>query len=50
MVHIQNPPEVLNGLRSLLVIHGQHKLQKSFIIHLSHHCGVLLKDTIDDDI
>lgn len=49
VVDIQHPPEVLDCLWSLFVVHCQHELQKAFVVHLAVDGWVLFEDPIDDD-
>lgn len=49
VVDVEHSPEILNCLRSLLIIHGQDELQEAFVVHLSIHCWVFLEDTVDHD-
>ena len=49
MVDIQNSPEILDSLRSLLVVHRQDEFQESFVAHLSVDSWVLLEYSVDDD-
>ena len=49
MVHIQNSPEILDCLGSILVVHCQDEFQETFVAHLSVDSGVLLEDSVDDN-
>lgn len=49
MVHVENSPEVLDGLRRFLVLHGQNELQETLEVKFAVDCLVLLVQTVNDD-
>lgn len=49
MINIQNPPEILQGLRRLLILHRKHKLKEAPIVHLPLESLVLLVNSINQD-
>lgn len=49
MVHVENSPEVLDGLGRFLVLHGQDELQETLEVKFAVDCLVLLVQTVNDD-
>lgn len=49
VVDIQDAPEVLDGLGTLLVFEGQHEVQEGLVVYLPLECLVLLEHPVYED-
>lgn len=48
--HIEDSPEVLQALGTLLVLHSQHEVKEVFVIHFSFVGLILFKNTINKNV
>lgn len=48
--NIKHSPEVLDGLRRLLVFHCEHEVKECFVVHFALKGLELLKDAIDENL